>query len=404
MNTSHSSRYGTRAPGAEQIDDAGFAVVAPADHRRIGEQHQAGRDDDVAPGAGQADRKRRARQRGAGGAAIPDAGHEDDQPGRRADEDRVDEHFEDAVQTLADRDDRSAPRRAPSARCRGRLRSRTVRARCRSAAPASSSSPQSRRSPRAPENAPSKTSASARGNLAGVTHEDEQAAAEIEDRHERHQDLRDLADALDAAENDDRGDGGEDDARDGRARCRSDACRLSATELACTMLPMPKAASATRAAKIVPSHGRPSPFSVYIAPPRIVPGRVRLAVVHARSRSRRTSCTCRGRQTPTARTARRVRRSRSPSPRRRCCRRRPSTPAPSPPPGTATRCRRRLLFCVSLPSTSRSANAEIAELDGAGEDREQHARAEEQHDHRPAPHVAVQPGIPGGNLFEHGEV
>ena len=52
----------------------------------------------------------------------------------------------------------------------------------------------------------------------------------------------------------------------------NDARSESATELACTMLPMPKAASEVSSAKIQPSHGRPSPFfRVYIAPPRIAP-------------------------------------------------------------------------------------------------------------------------------------
>ena len=46
----------------------------------------------------------------------------------------------------------------------------------------------------------------------------------------------------------------------------------SATELACTMFPMPKAAVAVSSAKSVPSQGRPRPWlSTYIAPPRIVP-------------------------------------------------------------------------------------------------------------------------------------
>ena len=52
----------------------------------------------------------------------------------------------------------------------------------------------------------------------------------------------------------------------------NEACRLAATEFDCTMLPMPKAASATKPAKMVPSHGMPRPLlSTYIAPPRICP-------------------------------------------------------------------------------------------------------------------------------------
>ena len=52
----------------------------------------------------------------------------------------------------------------------------------------------------------------------------------------------------------------------------NEACRLDATELDCTMLPMPKAASATKPANMVPSHGRPMPLlKTYIAPPRIWP-------------------------------------------------------------------------------------------------------------------------------------
>ena len=50
------------------------------------------------------------------------------------------------------------------------------------------------------------------------------------------------------------------------------ARRLSATELACTMLPMPKAATDVSSANSVPSHGRPRPFRrTYIAPPRMIP-------------------------------------------------------------------------------------------------------------------------------------
>ena len=49
------------------------------------------------------------------------------------------------------------------------------------------------------------------------------------------------------------------------------ACKLWATEFACTMLPMPKAARAVSRAKIVPSQGRPERRSVYIAPPRMMP-------------------------------------------------------------------------------------------------------------------------------------
>ena len=49
------------------------------------------------------------------------------------------------------------------------------------------------------------------------------------------------------------------------------ARKLSETELAWTMLPMPNAASETSAAKMVPSHGRLRRRSVYIAPPRITP-------------------------------------------------------------------------------------------------------------------------------------
>jgi hypothetical protein len=49
------------------------------------------------------------------------------------------------------------------------------------------------------------------------------------------------------------------------------ARRLSATELAWTMFPIPNAASATSAAKAVPSQGSPSLRSVYIAPPRHTP-------------------------------------------------------------------------------------------------------------------------------------
>ena len=46
----------------------------------------------------------------------------------------------------------------------------------------------------------------------------------------------------------------------------------SATLLACTMLPMPKAASAVSRAKTLPSQGARRPFfRMYIAPPRYVP-------------------------------------------------------------------------------------------------------------------------------------
>ena len=48
--------------------------------------------------------------------------------------------------------------------------------------------------------------------------------------------------------------------------------RLSANELACTMFPMPNAATDVSSAKSAPSQGIPSPLrSVYIAPPRNVP-------------------------------------------------------------------------------------------------------------------------------------
>ena len=57
-----------------------------------------------------------------------------------------------------------------------------------------------------------------------------------------------------------------------RGSMPNDSVSDAATELACTMLPMPKAASEVSMAKMAPSHGSPSPFfSVYIAPPRIVP-------------------------------------------------------------------------------------------------------------------------------------
>ncbi|OQB90344.1 MAG: hypothetical protein BWX84_01960 [Verrucomicrobia bacterium ADurb.Bin118] len=50
------------------------------------------------------------------------------------------------------------------------------------------------------------------------------------------------------------------------------ACSASATELACTMLPMPNAASAVNRANTLPNHGQPKPFlSTYIAPPRMAP-------------------------------------------------------------------------------------------------------------------------------------
>jgi hypothetical protein len=53
-------------------------------------------------------------------------------------------------------------------------------------------------------------------------------------------------------------------------------CIAAATELACTMLPMPNAASDVSSANTVPSQGRPRPFfSTYIAPPRIVPAESR---------------------------------------------------------------------------------------------------------------------------------
>ncbi len=49
-------------------------------------------------------------------------------------------------------------------------------------------------------------------------------------------------------------------------------CSAAATELACTMLPMPKAAIDVSSAKIAPSQGILRPFfRTYIAPPRIVP-------------------------------------------------------------------------------------------------------------------------------------
>ncbi len=63
---------------------------------------------------------------------------------------------------------------------------------------------------------------------------------------------------------------------------------------------------------------------------------------------------------------------------------------PSPPPGW-----------VSLPSTSLQRPPEVAELRRAGDDREQDARAHEQHDHRRAPDVAVQPLVGGFNGLEH---
>ena len=53
------------------------------------------------------------------------------------------------------------------------------------------------------------------------------------------------------------------------------ASRLCATEFACTMLPMPKAASAVSSAKIEPSQGNPSRRNVYIAPPRMTPAESR---------------------------------------------------------------------------------------------------------------------------------
>ncbi len=59
------------------------------------------------------------------------------------------------------------------------------------------------------------------------------------------------------------------------------------------------------------------------------------------------------------------------------------------------------LFCVILPSTSRKAKAEIAELDAARQYGQQHARAQEQHDRRPTPDEAVQPAVCGGDLVHH---
>ena len=57
-----------------------------------------------------------------------------------------------------------------------------------------------------------------------------------------------------------------------RGSTPNDSVSDAATELAWTMLPMPKAASEVSSAKIAPSQGSPSPFfNVYIAPPRIVP-------------------------------------------------------------------------------------------------------------------------------------
>ena len=51
----------------------------------------------------------------------------------------------------------------------------------------------------------------------------------------------------------------------------NEASRLCATEFACTMFPMPKAASAVSSANALPSQGSPSRRRVYMAPPRMVP-------------------------------------------------------------------------------------------------------------------------------------
>ena len=99
-----------------------------------------------------------------------------------------------------------------------------------------------------------------------------EAADDVEDRHERHEPLADARDRADAAEDHERGQHGHDGAGQPRRHAERLVREQRATEFACTMLPMPKAATAVNAAKTTPSQRMPMPrSSTYIGPPAIVP-------------------------------------------------------------------------------------------------------------------------------------
>ena len=147
----------------------------------------------------------------------------------------------------------SARPRPRSARCPAPTRSRRARARCRSAWPRGRRRPGSRPTAAWPVKALETIRPSVSGTRSSVHHEQDQAAEDVEDRHERHQLLAHAGDRLDAAEDHDRGEHRHHRAGDPRRDAEGLAAASAEIELACTMQPMPKAATAVSAAKTMPS-------------------------------------------------------------------------------------------------------------------------------------------------------
>ena len=194
----------------EEVRDRRLAVERPAEERREGEGQDPGRHDHVAPHPGQARLERLRGEGGPGEAVRPLAGDEDHEPGRGADEDRVHEHLEDAVEPLADRvvgagggvDHRRgaeaglvAEEPPRDAVAEGLHDARPGEAAHRGVAGEGGA----------------KHHLDDRGELLGVGDEDDGRAQQVGQAHEGDEELGDVRDARDAAEDHD---GGEDDDRD----------------------------------------------------------------------------------------------------------------------------------------------------------------------------------------------
>ena len=323
-------------------------------------------------------------ERGAADALRPLARLHHDEARHEADHDRVPERPRRRDERLADgvlglrrrRDDRRAAR-VPTRSRRGRARRRKRIA---------SRTPAPRKPPTAacPVKAVRTIERDRGRDLGRVEREDDEAAGDVEDRHERHQPLADGRDRLDAAEDDERGERRHEPRRD-----QVEMPNVSRTsveiELACTVLPMPNAADRRErredddraAGSACRARGRTSgrPPSCRRrwsrgTSPRAAPRRT-----WSRSRRRR-SATSRGRHPG--------RPTRPRSRRRRCCRcRSVAASAVVSAPN-----------CETSPSPSDSRCERDADrlphvaLDEAQPERQVDVRPDEQDQHRRSPHHA----------------
>ena len=196
-----------------QILDAARAVQRPAEDRGEGEHHQRDRNEERGELHAE-DRGEGARDQLAAGLDAPGDVHaadDDGQRGERADDDRVDEHLEDAVQALVD----GALRFGGGVRDGGGAETGLVGEGAAAHAPDDrllEHDAGGRAEDRARRKGAGEDQVEGVADAGDMLDDDDQRKEDVERAHEGDELFADLADALDAAEEDQRDERGENDA------------------------------------------------------------------------------------------------------------------------------------------------------------------------------------------------